>query len=160
MPALQRKKTGANISQPTAAPNRRSTTPWTRRIETNPSTSPTPANEAIIAASYQTGTPLTRPTWTKSVTMYGAFGRNRSHTAADGSEEGHPAPAAGAVVEDDGEHERDPGQEEVPGEELEVAPVRVADAHCQQRDAQTRGEDEREECRDPPIGERLHGRTS
>ena len=75
---------------------------------------------------------------------------------ADGSEEGQPSAAAGAVVEDDGEHERDPGEEEVPGEELEVAPVRVADAHREQRHAQARGEDEREECRDPPIGERLH----
>ena len=156
MPALQRKKTGASISQPTAAPKRRSTTPWTSRIETSPSTSPTAANEAIIAASYQTGTPLTRPTWTKSVMMYGAFGRNRSHTAADGAEEGQPAAAAGAVVEDNGEHERDPGEEEVPGEELEVPSVRVTGAHREQRDAQTRGEHEREECRDPPIGELLH----
>src|SRR6188768_1934125 len=135
MPALQRKKTGASISQPTAAPKRRSTTPWTRRIETSPSTSPTPANEAIIAASYQTGTPPTRPTWTKSVTMYGAFGRKRSHRKPTAPRKAIPRPRRGAVVENDGEHERDPGEEEVPGEELEVAPVRVAGAHRKERNA-------------------------
>ena len=47
-----------------------------RMTEPSPSTSPTPANDAIIAASNHTGTPVTRPTWTKSVTMYGPFGRN------------------------------------------------------------------------------------
>ena len=35
---------------------------------------------AIIAPSYQSGAPPIRPRWTRSVTMYGAFGRNSNQS--------------------------------------------------------------------------------
>ena len=50
--------------------------------------------------------------WTKSVTMYGAFGRKSSQSASAGTRRASGVPAAVAVVDDQGEHERDPGEEQ------------------------------------------------
>ena len=79
-----------------------------------------------MPASNQIGTPETRPTWMKSVTMYGALGRKRSHAPPSPEQERLRHAAAVAVVQGHREQERDPGQEQVPGEKAVVAPVRIA----------------------------------
>ena len=55
-------------------------------------------------------------------------------------EHGQPAAAAVAVVEHESEHERDPGEEEVPGQEAIVVGVRVPLAPGEQAETKPRGE--------------------
>src|SRR2546421_124183 len=72
--------TAAN-TQPRTTPRHCRTTVCIRNSDPNPSSTPVHANADTVTASYQYGASAVRSRWTKSVTMYGAFGKNSSQTA-------------------------------------------------------------------------------
>src|SRR5580765_5297254 len=68
------------------------------------------------------------------------------------------APATPAVVDEDREQERNPGEKEVPDQVAGVAVPRVDVAHDDERDAEER-RDEQAGDREDPAATRLHSRT-
>ena len=72
---------GREHEPPPTSPRARETIVCTRSSEPSPSITPVAAKAATSAASNQIGAPPMTPTCRKSVTMYGAFGRKRSHAS-------------------------------------------------------------------------------
>ena len=68
--------------------------------------------------------------------MYGAFGRNSSQRTPTSATPAYRASALEAVVEDEGEQERDPGEDQVPDEEPVPVRARVPLARGQERRTQ------------------------
>ena len=87
------------------------------------------------------------------MTMYGAFGRKSSQSTSAGREHEQRPPAAVAVVDEQREQQRDPGEEQVPDQEPEVERVVVVLADELEPQAQRRGDAQPGEHDEALVGE-------